>query len=132
MSHECYCAALRAAARRTTALYDAALEPTGVNVAQFSLLRNIARIGPVSLTELGRKVDLDRSTIGRNVRVLQRLGLVAVTHGADQREAVVALTERGTEVLRVGAPLWDQVQHGIAARLGPEGMRQLRQLLESI
>lgn len=132
MSHECYCAALRAAARRTTALYDAALEPTGVNVAQFSLLRNIARIGPVSLTELGRKVDLDRSTIGRNVRVLQRLGLVAVTHGADQREAVVALTERGTEVLREGAPLWDQVQHGIATRLGPEGMRQLRQLLESI
>ena len=72
----CYCAALRAAARKTTALYDEALEPAGIGVAQFSLMRRIERAGTVSLTELGRRAELDRSTVGRNVRVLARMGLV--------------------------------------------------------
>ena len=45
MAGECICAALRVAARKMTARYDAALEPIGVNLAQFSLLRNIHRAG---------------------------------------------------------------------------------------
>ena len=60
MASECICATLRVAARKMTARYDAALAPIGINLAQFSLLRNINRAGLVSLTELGRKVELDR------------------------------------------------------------------------
>ena len=132
MASECICATLRVAARKMTARYDAALAPIGINLAQFSLLRNINRAGLVSLTELGRKVELDRSTIGRNVRVLQRMGLVQVTPGADQREATVALAEPGREVLRRGAPLWDGVQDRIASDLGTAGVTQLRTLLNSL
>ena len=78
MVNQCYCIALRAAARKATSIYDTALEPTGVNIAQFSLLRSIKRATAVSLTELGRMTDLDRSTVGRNVKVLERMGLVRV------------------------------------------------------
>ncbi|WP_159715866.1 MarR family winged helix-turn-helix transcriptional regulator, partial [Geminicoccus flavidas] len=85
-SSPCYCIALRAASRRLTTLYDAALQPVGINVAQFSLLRNVKRAQPVSLTELGRRMELDRSTVGRNVRLLQRMGLVRMASGSDQRE----------------------------------------------
>lgn len=132
MASECICAALRVAARKMTARYDAALAPIGINLAQFSLLRNINRAGSVSLTELGRRVELDRSTIGRNVRVLQRMGLVQVTPGADQREATVALAEPGLDVLRRGAPLWDGVQDKIVSDLGAAGATQLRALLKSL
>ena len=132
MASECICATLRVAARKMTARYDAALAPIGINLAQFSLLRNINRAGSVSLTELGRRVELDRSTIGRNVRVLQRMGLVQVTPGADQREATVALAEPGRDVLRRGAPLWDGVQDRIASDLGAAGVTQLRTLLNSL
>ena len=86
----------------------------------------------MSLTELGRRVELDRSTIGRNVRVLQRMGLVQVTPGADQREATVALVEPGLDVLRRGAPLWDGVQDRIESELGAAGATQLRALLKSL
>lgn len=115
-----------------TALYDAALEPIGVNLAQFSLMRTIARVAPVSLTELGRLVDLDRSTIGRNVRVLERLGLVEVAAGADQREATVALAEAGRDTLRRGAPLWDEAQREVEACLGRAEAVQLRTVLQSL
>jgi DNA-binding MarR family transcriptional regulator len=66
MDSVCYCDVLRAATRKTTAIYDVALAPAGVNLAQFSLLRKIQRAGSVSLSELGRLAALDRSTIGRN------------------------------------------------------------------
>lgn len=132
MAGECYCNALRTAARKVTSLYDAALEPTGVNVAQFSLLRTVDRAGPVSLTELGRMAGLDRSTIGRNIKLLQRMGLVRVAPGADQREATVTLDKPGRDVLRRGAPLWDEAQRKIEESLGSATAIQLRTLLRSL
>jgi len=133
MASICYCAALRAAARKTTAIYDAALAPIGVNVAQFSLLRRIERAAPVSLTELGRLADLDRSTVGRNVKVLQHMGLARVaTRADDQREAMVTLGERGLTALQEGAPLCDEAQRRVEATLGAEGAARLRALLGAL
>ena len=59
-----------------TALYDSILEPAGVTLAQYSLLRRIERAGSVSLTRLGRITELDRSTVGRNVKALEKIRLV--------------------------------------------------------
>ena len=132
MAGECYCAALRTAARKATAIYDAALAPAGVNLAQYRLLRIIARAAPVSLTELGRMTELDRSTIGRNVRLLQRMGLVRIAPGTDQREATVVLEEAGSRVLREGGPLWEEAQRRIESSLGREPAAQLRTLLQSL
>jgi DNA-binding MarR family transcriptional regulator len=132
MDSICYCDVLRAATRKTTAIYDAALAPAGVNLAQFSLLRKIQRAGSVSLSELGRLAALDRSTIGRNVRVLQRMELVRVTPGEDHREATVTLDGRGLAVLREAAPLWDEAQRRIAAKLGDGGPERLSALLVAL
>ena len=132
MAGECYCAALRTAARKATAIYDAALAPAGVNLAQYRLLRIIARAAPVCLTELGRMTELDRSTIGRNVRLLQRMGLVRIAPGTDQREATVVLEEAGSRVLREGGPLWEEAQRRIESSLGRKPAAQLRTLLQSL
>lgn len=130
MSVPCICTTLRSASRRMIAFYDEAIAPVGVNIAQFSLMRSIARIEPVTLTALGRRVELDRSTIGRNVRVLEKMGLVALGRGEDQREATVALTDAGRKVLEDGAPLWDGAQKALDDRLGVEFMRQLHAALD--
>jgi DNA-binding MarR family transcriptional regulator len=133
MARECYCAVLRTAARKVTALYDAALEPCGINLAQYSLLRTIQRRAPLSLTELGRLTELDRSTIGRNVRLLQRLGLVRIEPGAeDQREAVVTLDQAGADALQRAGPLWDEAQRRVESTLGADSARQLRTLLQAL
>src|SRR3546814_9299626 len=76
MMSPCHCSRLRSAARKVGSIYDEALAPLGVNIAQYSLMRTIARRQPVSFTELGHFAQLDRSTVSRNVRVLDRLGLV--------------------------------------------------------
>jgi DNA-binding MarR family transcriptional regulator len=123
---------LRKTTRKLTSIYDDAVAPVGVNIAQFSLLRNIERGEPVSLTELGQRIELDRSTVGRNVKVLVKSGLIALSKGKDQREAVLALTANGRGVLEDGAPLWEAVQKKVEAVLGPNGLKELQALLQSI
>ena len=116
----CYCAALRKATRRLTAAYDAASQPVGITLGQFSLLRTVSRHGPLSLTDLARRMELDRSTVGRNVRVVERLGLLQPAASPDLREAAIALSPEGRRVLAEATPLWAGVQSAVEARLGPE------------
>ena len=128
MTSICYCVAVRTAARKTTALYDSILEPAGVTLAQFSLLRKIERAGTVSLTKLGQLTELDRSTIGRNVKALEKLRLVRSASAEDQREAAVRLTPAGERALRVGAPLWEEAQRRVEAMLGALARSNCRRL----
>jgi len=115
-----------------TAVYDDALATAGINLAQFSLLRNIDRHAPVSLTRLGDIVELDRSTLGRNVRVLERMGLVSIEAGSDQREAAVALTTAGKATLDRSLKLWSDAQNGIHRKIGAQGVAQLEALLGAL
>lgn len=131
MSNPCFCILLRQAARKSSSVYDKALAPLGINVAQFSLLRKIARAQSISLTELARLADLDRSTMGRNAKVLQRMGLIEQTSGEDHRETHIALTSTGRDLVERGGPLWDQAQDEIEAKLGSEGVEQLLTLLRA-
>jgi DNA-binding MarR family transcriptional regulator len=123
---------LRKASRRVSALYDEALEPFGINIAQFSAMRNIRRNAPVSLTDLGQIMELDRSTVGRNMKVLERMGLVAFATGEDQREAVLSLTPEGEVLVEKASPIWDEVQDRLEGRLGADHALQLGELLAAI
>jgi DNA-binding MarR family transcriptional regulator len=128
----CYCDTLRLAARKATARYDAALAPVGVSVAQFGLLNKIAGTGKPSLTDLARLAGLDRSTVGRNVRVLERMGFVALTPGEDQREATVTVTDQGHDVMAAARPLWRQAQADTEALLGPDAASSLSRLAGAV
>lgn len=124
---------LREAARKVSTLYDEALAPFGINIAQFSLLRRIERLQPVSMTDLARNAQLDRSTIGRNIRVLERIELVQSGHGdVDQRETMITLSARGVEMLNKAGPIWEDCQSEMEARLGPVKITALQDILRSL
>lgn len=129
MKTTCTCIALRTAARKVTALYDEALAASGLNIAQYSLLRKIQRAKtPPSLTQLSRLADLDRSTVGRNLRVLGRMELVSVRPGKDQREATVHLEDKGLALLDACEPQWAQAQKTLEERIGAEAVAVLRRV----
>jgi DNA-binding MarR family transcriptional regulator len=115
-----------------TSLYDEALAPLGINLAQYSLMRNIQRRAPLSLTELGRTVDLDRSTVGRNIRILERMGLVKAMQAKDHREACIALSRKGERVMGESTPFWTQAQEKIERTLGIAGAHNLCSLLDAL
>ena len=132
MSHACYCHVLRKATRRLTALYDETLAPIGISLAQYSVIRKIGAAGTISLTELGRVLELDRSTVGRNVRTLEKLGLIGPGQSEDQRETAVCLTSVGETTLAEAVVLWTELQGRIDEAYGIERMQALLAGLEAL
>ncbi len=116
----CLCANVRRAALALTSLYDEALAPYGLKVTQFSLLHAVERHGDPNLTELADATGLDRSTLGRNLRVLEELGFVSLSPGEDQRDRVIALTKGGRARLRAATREWRKVQESVSSALGPD------------
>jgi DNA-binding MarR family transcriptional regulator len=119
----CYCANARRAALSLTSLYDEALAPHRLKVTQFSLLHAVKRRGGPNLTALAEATGLDRSTLGRNLRGLEALGLVALSPGQDLRDRVVTLTPRGSARLRAAGEAWRRQQAALEGTLGDEAAR---------
>jgi DNA-binding MarR family transcriptional regulator len=115
---ECTCFNLRKAARAVTQLYDEFLRPSGLRVTQFSLLMAVRGLGPIRITNLAEKAVMDRTTLKRNVELLEREGLVRITPGRDARVREVSLTAAAQERLSEALPLWQKAQTHMTTRLG--------------
>ncbi len=120
MDSPCYCDLLRTAARKTTAIYDHHLATVGLTLAQYHLIKIIHRASALSITELAAAAELDRSTVGRNVQVLEKHGLVETCNCSDQRRSMLKLTAEGRERFTAAAEPWNAAQAEIEAALGAE------------
>lgn len=132
LTSTCICTHLRRAARGVSRHYDEALEGFGINVAQFSLLRHLQRLDKPSISTLAEAMGLERSTLGRNLKVLEADGLVALAEGSDLRNRVVLLTAEGAERLRLAEPAWEKAQAGLVETLGADQRDALIRLLEQL
>jgi DNA-binding MarR family transcriptional regulator len=131
----CNCSALRKASRRLSQLYDAALAPSGLRVTQFGVLVEIERRGktPPTIRELAEALVMDHSTIGQNLRPLERAGLVTLEADArDGRRRRVKLTREGRSRLEAARPLWREVQARFEGRFGERPAAELRATLLTI
>lgn len=128
----CLCTQLRRASRGVTRIYDDALAEVGLGAAQFSLLRHVQRLGQPSISVLAEAMGLDRSTLGRNLRVLQEQGLLRLGEGNDQRSREILLSEEGVQRLQQALPLWARAQDELTARLGDGRRSELMQLLDEL
>jgi DNA-binding MarR family transcriptional regulator len=123
---------LRSAAQSLTRTYDAALSPAGVNANQFSLMNLIRTAEDPSVRALADISDLDHSTLVRNLKVLEKRGLVAMRAGKDARTRVVELTRDGRATLRTATPLWQGVQNDFLEKLGEDKRADLKNMLSAL
>lgn len=132
MSTKCLCIDLRSAAQKLTQAYDEAMAPSGISVTQFSLLHLIQSLGRPTLTELAEASQLERSTLGRNIKVLERMGMLGTKVGADARSKTIQLTRKGANAFNRAVPLWTEVQTELSDRLGRSGRKQLEEVLAAL
>lgn len=125
----CTCGRLRMASRRVSRIYDRHLAPAGVGIAQFGLLATIANNDGASVTTLASLLEMERTTLTRNLQPLERGGLLRVDQGADQRTRAVRITDAGRAVLKKGKPLWQEAQKSVEASLGPQNLESLHDAL---
>ena len=106
----CACATARHVARTLTQLYDTALRETGLEAPQFALLMAIDQIGPCSQSALGERFALDKTTVSRNVKWLERQEWVHASIGKNRRERELTLTAAGRKRLTAARPRWRKAQ----------------------
>ena len=132
----CNCGTLRKASRRISQLYDAALAPSGLKSTQFAILYEVQRaaaVGSLTLCELAGAMVMDRSTLGHNLRPLQRDRLVVVRRAAgDRRKRHVELTPQGKLALRHARTLWRKAESRFEKALGKRPAAQLRAVLHRL
>jgi len=128
----CTCALIRRSARRITQAYDAALKETGLRITQYSILANLERLKSLSITDLANVMVIDRTTLTRNLRPLQRDGLVELSDGPDKRSRALTLTEEGRRLFKTARPLWRKAERTIRQGVGDGDIDQLRNLLERV
>jgi DNA-binding MarR family transcriptional regulator len=131
----CSCTALRKATRRMAQLYDAALAPCGLRSTQYATLVEIDRHPEAAptLSELAELMVMDRSTLGQNLRPLERDGLIAIQPDPnDRRRRHLVLTEFGRDRLAKGIPLWSAAQARFEAAFGAQRAADLRDVLLTI
>jgi DNA-binding MarR family transcriptional regulator len=96
------------------------------------LLCNLQRLDQPSISSLAEAMGLDRSTLGRNLRVLEGEGLVQLVEGDDLRNRLVLLTEAGAERLAAALPAWEAAQQKLIDRLGAQKRETLLALLDEL
>lgn len=126
----CTCFRVRKAARRVTQLYDHYLAGAGLRITQFSLLSHLRAAGPLTMTELADRMAMDRTTLTRNLRPLQRHGFVAIAVGDDRRRRELTLTPVGERAYKAGIVQWQKAQRAVLDELGSDTVSELHRLLE--
>jgi DNA-binding MarR family transcriptional regulator len=132
----CTCGSLRKASRRISQFYDGALAPVGIKSTQFSILSEIERCsieGRVTMCELAVAMVMDRSTLGHNLRPLQRDGLLTLRLVQDdKRKRHVELTRKGQWLLHRAQRLWRHAEGRFENIFGRRKAAELRAVLLNI
>jgi DNA-binding MarR family transcriptional regulator len=113
--------------------YDAFLAPAGLRTSQFSILAKLRRKGPMTINALAADMVMDRTTLGRNVRPLERDGLITIAPGAaDRRSKELRLTKLGEKRFAAALEGWRQAQARFEATFGAKRTSELRELLGAV
>ncbi len=126
---KCHCITIRRAANAVTEYYDGALREMDLTTSQYSLLKNLYRLETASTSELAEYVNLDRSTLVRNLKPLQERGLIADLAKGNARNHKFTLTDAGLALLEQANPCWEKAQEEMKAYLGEQNMELFMEML---
>jgi DNA-binding MarR family transcriptional regulator len=127
--HTCTCGKLREAARAVTLLYDNAFKSSGLLSTQLGVLHIIHDSTSITISKLAGRLGMDRTTLTRNLSVLERQDLVKISSGKDQRTRNVTITAKGRTSIAKALPLWNQIQHKVKQQMGESSWLELMQSL---
>ncbi|NOQ90398.1 MAG: MarR family transcriptional regulator [Gammaproteobacteria bacterium] len=114
----CACFNVRKSARVLTKHYDDALHPLGLKPTQFTILAVLSSIDAITVTDLAEFMVLDRTTLTRNLRPLEKQGMLKTNAGEDRRTRMISLSKKGLNKLEKAIPLWKQAQKQVKEYMG--------------
>lgn len=128
-TEECTNLALRKLTRAVSRHYDRHLSAAQLKTTQYTLLSHINLVGPVGLGKLARLMEMDASTLTRNMRPLLDQTLILLSQGPDARSRLVEITQEGKARWETGCKAWREAQQSLHARLGSQRVADLHAIL---
>jgi DNA-binding MarR family transcriptional regulator len=130
---ECNCFALRQAARFVTQMYERHMGRVGLTAAQFTILSKLARMPNLTMLDLADAMVMDRTTLVRALKPLQRDGfVVAETSEHDGRTLMFRLSPSGERVFDQAVIAWREAQEEFETKFGRARAKALRAELFNI
>ena len=127
-SEACIATRVRQLSRIVTRVYDDALRAHKITASQFTLLTQLAQTDGITAAEIGMELDIEKSTLSRNLKRLLALGHILMDPPAGRRGRGLHLTPRGQNVLREAFPVWQAAQRRAVDVMGKES----RQILDTL
>jgi DNA-binding MarR family transcriptional regulator len=128
----CVAVRLRLLNRVITSFYDEALRPLGLKVSQLNILIVTAKLGLARPTQVCEILQLDTSTLSRNVKPLQAHGWLEVVPEEDARAQPFRLTAQGKRLIEKAVPAWHEAQSQATDLLGDEGIALLDRVAKKL
>ena len=128
----CCCFNLRKVTRAVTQFFDRYLEPANIRATQFTLLLTLTSAQGKTLTEMAEGLVMDRTTLTRNLKPLEKAEFITTVKLADRRTKGYVLTEKGQAAIEKGTPLWRKAQQHITEQLGDERYVRLLEELKLV
>ncbi len=121
---------LRQLTRRVSQHFDHIVGSAGLKTTQYSLLSHIAKLGPVRPGELAAAMEMDASTLTRNLQPLLEQGWVEVGPGDDGRSRLVRVTEAGRVKRAEAQRDWKRAQLAFNEQMGDARVVRLHALID--
>jgi DNA-binding MarR family transcriptional regulator len=116
-----------------TRFYDACLAEVSLRGTQYIILLFLSRRGPVTMAELAEALVMDRTTMGHNLKPLERDGFISLIVGAeDRRSRIITLTDKGLRKVEEGRAAWTKAQFEFEAKFGNAKARSMRELMGQV
>jgi DNA-binding MarR family transcriptional regulator len=123
---DCFCLASRQAARKITRLYDGYMQGSGIRATQFTILSQLMLRGEMAIGKLANILGMERTTLTRNLTLLEQRKWVSIKTGDDPRSRMIGITAQGRGIVRRGFPYWSKAQAHAGKLLGADGEAALK------
>ncbi len=127
----CLATRVRQLSRIITRLYDDAMRPLGITGSQYTLLTQLGQQDGITAVEIGFSLDIEKSTLSRNLKRLLALGLIEMDPPAGRRGRGLHLTPKGQAMIKDAYPVWTEAQRRALSILGADSRSTLDSLLQS-
>jgi DNA-binding MarR family transcriptional regulator len=124
-SATCISTRIRQLSRIITRVYDDAMRPLGITASQFTLLTQLAQQDGITAVEIGHALDIEKSTLSRNLKRLLKDGHITMDPPAGRRGRGLHLTPKGAQAIQLGYPVWREAQTRTVDVMGPESRSTL-------
>jgi len=128
-SGACLATRVRQLSRIITRVYDDAMRPLGITASQYTLLAQLAARDSITAVEIGHELDIEKSTLSRNLKRLLALGHIIMDPPAGRRGRGLHLTAKGQTILKEAFPIWQDAQKRAMSAMGAESRNVLDGLL---